>query len=937
MTSPLFDPIRLRGLTLENRIMVSPMCQYSAVDGSMTDWHFAHLGMLANSGAALLCFEMTDVEPIGRITPGCSGLYSDANEAALRPIVAFCRMHGQAKLAIQLAHAGRKASTAAPWDARKSLRPEEGGWQPVAPSEIPMGDGELVPRALTRAEIQLLVAKFADSTRRAERIGFDAIELHSAHGYLMHEFLSPLSNRREDEYGGSLANRMRFPLEVFAAVRAAWPEGKPLGVRISCTDWIEGGWDLEQSVVFARELKKLGCDWIDCSSGGLMKNQVIPVGPGYQVPFAERIREDAGIVTIAIGLITEAGQAEKIVAGGKADMVALARGFLWNPRWAWTTRRQVAENHMGARKNPIKPKDRNEESQRWEERFQNLAELSSEWYWEQDEDCRFTLMTGSAAGHGGLDPKNVLGTFRWDRGAVPVGDGGSWDKHKAVLKARQPFSDLLYRRASPTGELRTISTSGQPVFDDKGRFRGYRGIAKDVTKSRRAEQLLALEHAVSRRLAEAESTAGALKAVIRAVCETEDWECGRYFRVDEKAGLLRFAEGWSVPGDAIERFIAGSRDVTYAPGAGLAGLAWRTEQPVWSSDIATDPRVAQVKLARDTGMHGAFLFPVVSEGKVVGVFTFNSRQIRDPDERLLQAIRVIGNQIGQFVKRKQAEDVVRESEERFRSLTELSSDMYWTQDSEHRFTTFSGSNKTLPLRLIGKHRWDEKAFNMTEADWGAHKATMDARQPFRDVELGRMSATGETFWVSISGAPVFDDSGKFIGYRGLSKNITERKRAEQLRALEHAVSRGLADADNAQVGLKAAIRAVCETEDWECGRYFRVDEKAGVLRFADAWGVPDPAVERFIETSHALTYRPGVGLSGLVWQSGKPLWSADISKDPRSSSGSSRTDSSREIGMHGTFVFPVVSDGKTIGVLSFADRKARQPEEQLLQAVHVIG
>jgi 2,4-dienoyl-CoA reductase-like NADH-dependent reductase (Old Yellow Enzyme family) len=196
-----------------------------------------------------------------------------------------------------------------------------------------MGDGELVPRALTRAEIQLLVAEFADSTRRAERIGFDAIELHSAHGYLMHEFLSPLSNRREDEYGGSLANRMRFPLEVFAAVRRAWPEEKPLGVRVSCTDWIEGGWDVEQTVVFARKLKELGCDWIDCSSGGLMKNQVIPVGPGYQVPFAERIRKDAGI--IAIGLITEAGQAERIIAEGKADMVALARGFLWDPRWAW--------------------------------------------------------------------------------------------------------------------------------------------------------------------------------------------------------------------------------------------------------------------------------------------------------------------------------------------------------------------------------------------------------------------------------------------------------------------------------------------------------------------------------------------------------------------------------------------------------------------------
>jgi 2,4-dienoyl-CoA reductase-like NADH-dependent reductase (Old Yellow Enzyme family) len=331
----LFQPIQLRGLTLENRIMVSPMCQYSAVDGCMTEWHLVHLGMLANSGAGLLCFEMTDVEPIGRITPGCSGLYSDANEAALRRVVEFCRGHGRAKLAIQLAHAGRKASTAPPWDSGKTLRPDEGGWQPVAPSAISMGEGELVPRALTLAEIKTLIAKFADAARRVRRLGFDAIELHGAHGYLIHEFLSPLSNRREDEYGGSLANRMRFPLEVFAAVRAEWPEDKPLGVRISCTDWSEGGWDIEQSLVLARELKKLGCDWIDASSGGLVKNQAIPVAPGYQVPFAERIRRETGIATIAIGLITEAAQAESVVAEGKADMVALARGFLWDPRWGW--------------------------------------------------------------------------------------------------------------------------------------------------------------------------------------------------------------------------------------------------------------------------------------------------------------------------------------------------------------------------------------------------------------------------------------------------------------------------------------------------------------------------------------------------------------------------------------------------------------------------
>jgi 2,4-dienoyl-CoA reductase-like NADH-dependent reductase (Old Yellow Enzyme family) len=333
--SVLFQPIRLRDLALENRIMVSPMCQYSAVEGSMTDWHFAHLGMLSNSGAALLCFEMTNVEPIGRITPGCSGLYSDANEAALRRIVQFCRANGRAKLAIQLAHAGRKASVTAPWTGGKPLGPEEGGWQPVAPSAIAMGEGELVPRALSREEIGKLVAKFADSVRRADRIGFDAIEIHAAHGYLLHEFLSPLSNRRDDEYGGTLAKRMRFPLEVFAAMRAAWPANKPLGVRISCTDWAEGGWDIEQSAALARELKQLGCDWIDCSSGGLVKTQKIPLAPGYQVPFSRRIRKETGITTIAIGLITDPMHAERIVAEGDADMVALARGFLWDPRWAW--------------------------------------------------------------------------------------------------------------------------------------------------------------------------------------------------------------------------------------------------------------------------------------------------------------------------------------------------------------------------------------------------------------------------------------------------------------------------------------------------------------------------------------------------------------------------------------------------------------------------
>jgi len=438
---------------------------------------------------------------------------------------------------------------------------------------------------------------------------------------------------------------------------------------------------------------------------------------------------------------------------------------------------------MGARKNLNKPKDLSEELRRWEERFESLIELSSEWYWEQDEDCRFTLVTGSTSGHGGIDTKKFLGTYRWERGAVPVGDGGSWDAHKALLQARQPFSDFLFKRTDSKGDLRYINTSGQPVFGDKGRFLGYRGIAKDVTKSRRAEQLLALEHAVSRRLAEAESTAGALEAVIHAICETENWECGRYLRVDERAGVLRCVEAWGIQTEAIQRFLESSRSVTYAPGAGLAGRVWQAGQPLWLADVGKDPRAAQISLIREIGLHGAIFFPVMAEGKTIGVLAFNSREVREPEERLLQALRVIGSQIGQFVQRKQAEEGVRESEERFRSLTGLSSDMYWEQDAQFRFTSMSGTGsrrvnvKTVPA--IGKKRWEQNYINMTADQWAEHMALLEAHKPFRDMELCRLDETGKKIWISISGEPVFDSSGAFRGYRGVGEDISERKQDEE--------------------------------------------------------------------------------------------------------------------------------------------------------------
>ncbi len=335
MTSALFQPIDFRDLRLPNRIMVSPMCQYSAVDGNASDWHLIHLGQLALGGAGLLCIEATAVEAIGRITPACLGLYSDANEAALRRVLGAVRAHVDTPLAIQLAHAGRKASSHTPWDGGKLIAPWDGGWTPVAPSAVAFAADETPPREMSAADLERVREAFVRAAQRAARLGIDAIELHAAHGYLLHEFLSPLSNRRGDSYGGSLENRMRFPLEVFAAVRKVWPDAKPLGVRISASDWIDGGWDLAQSLEFARRLKAQGCDWIDASSGGLAPGQKIVLGPGYQVPFAAAIRKQAGIATIAVGLITEPKQAEDIIASGAADMVALARGMLYEPHWAW--------------------------------------------------------------------------------------------------------------------------------------------------------------------------------------------------------------------------------------------------------------------------------------------------------------------------------------------------------------------------------------------------------------------------------------------------------------------------------------------------------------------------------------------------------------------------------------------------------------------------
>jgi 2,4-dienoyl-CoA reductase-like NADH-dependent reductase (Old Yellow Enzyme family) len=332
MTTPLFSPFQLCSVVFPNRVGVSPMCEYSSEDGFANDWHLVHLGARAQGGAGLVMTEASAVTPEGRISINDLGIWKDAHIEKLAQIVRFIHSQG-ARAGIQLAHAGRKGSMTAPFGGERLLTPEEGGWEPVAPSPIPFSESYATPKALEEAEIAGVVRAFGDAAKRAKEAGFDVVEVHGAHGYLLHEFVSPLANQRTDQYGGSFDNRIRLPLEVVDSVRTVWPDHLPVFMRISATDWAEGGWTADESVELAKRLRAHGVDLVDVSSGGQIPNAKIPMGPGFQVPFAERVRKEAGVATAAVGLITEPGQANEIVANGQADMVLLARQMLRDPYW----------------------------------------------------------------------------------------------------------------------------------------------------------------------------------------------------------------------------------------------------------------------------------------------------------------------------------------------------------------------------------------------------------------------------------------------------------------------------------------------------------------------------------------------------------------------------------------------------------------------------
>ncbi|TMH95619.1 MAG: PAS domain S-box protein, partial [Betaproteobacteria bacterium] len=394
-------------------------------------------------------------------------------------------------------------------------------------------------------------------------------------------------------------------------------------------------------------------------------------------------------------------------------------------------------------------------------RFRSLTQLSADWYWEQDAEFRLTHTSSYVGDKSGLDASIYLGRKRWEQPALNLTEA-DWERHRAQLERREPFRDFEIQRAASDGHSVWLSLSGEPVFDDRGRFKGYRGVGRDVTAQKRAEQMLRLEHQVAHALAGEHEPNEVVREVIRAVCEVEGWACGRYFRLDEASGLLRFQDAWCVADPVVRQFVERSRTITLRPGEGLSGNVWQSGEPIWSQDTVHDPRVQHKRLWEGSGLRGGFAFAVVAEGSVIGVLTFSSQAVREPDQRLVQAARVIGSQIGQFLKRKQAEESQRESELRFRSLVQMSSDFFWETDAQDRFT-----------EMVHGPNYVDTVAGAGEAGWGELRAMFQARAPFRDFEFGRPWPDGSIRYFSVSGEPRFAAEGAFLGYRGVGRDITE--------------------------------------------------------------------------------------------------------------------------------------------------------------------
>jgi diguanylate cyclase (GGDEF)-like protein/PAS domain S-box-containing protein len=536
--------------------------------------------------------------------------------------------------------------------------------------------------------------------------------------------------------------------------------------------------------------------------------------------------------------------------------------------------------------------------------LRRFSALSGDWFWVQDAQLRLTYLSSRLGERLGVDLAQYLGSTRWDQPALNL-TRADWDRHRAQVERHEPFKDFEIQCLADDGRPIWLSLSAQPLLDEDGGFSGYLGVGRDITHAKRVEQLRRLEHRLARSIAEAGNVVESVKATLGALVEAEGWDCADFWRVDEKAWVLRLFERSCAPGfaqgpDTAERLRSAA--VPLKPGAGLAGSVWQTGEPVWIAAAAgEEPFRAQV------------FFPVVRGGRVVAVLELSSVAPRAPEQRFLQTLESLSHQLGPLLQGAAAEQAHRETDARFRSLMQLSADWYWELDAKYAFTRLEGrdvapGDEDLARRLIGMRRWESGM--EVDGGWDAHRALLDARKPFYDLLMWRPAADGRMLYMSVSGEPVLRPDGSFAGYHGVERDVTVQKRAEKMLRLEHEVARSLAAAEDTTRGLKAVILSLCEAEGWDAGRYFRVDPASGQLRFQDGWCVNEPSIDQFVER-----YR-------LVWQSGRAVWSDELPSAAPT---------------HTAFAFGVVSGGKTIGVLVFSGRSASRPDERLQQASRVIG
>ena len=542
-----------------------------------------------------------------------------------------------------------------------------------------------------------------------------------------------------------------------------------------------------------------------------------------------------------------------------------------------------------------------------------LNELLADWYWEQDRNFRLTFLSSRLGENPGFDLAAYLGRERANQPALNLTQP-EWDRHRNQLRRHEAFRDFEIQCLADDGRPFWMSLSAEPVLDKAGRFQGYRGVGRDITALKRAGQLLALEHAVTRCLAEAPGAPEGVGAALRAMCETEGWDLAQLWRLDERSALLRRAEHWSAPG--VER----GGDSPARPGVGLVGSVWQSQTPLWLADSAQDAR-AERELYQAAGVRATVLFPVCHGGRIIGVLQLGCRAVRAPEQGVLDALGVIGNQLGQFLQRAAAEQAVRHSEARFRSLTNLSSHWYWELDTNYCFTRLEGRNvaggdKELQRRLIGIRRWESGL--EVEGGWQQHRAVLDARRPFHDLLMWRRGPDGSVRYISVSGEPVFSADGSFTGYHGVGRDVTAQKRAEQMLKLEHEIASALASAEDIAAGMKAVIRAVCDAEGWSAGRYYVVDEASGGLRFQDGWCFSEARTEQLIQSLR------------LVWQSGRAVSSRDLPPD------AAQRVTERDA-LHEVFAFALTAGGRTVGVLAFSGPSLRAPDQRLQQASRMIG